>query len=100
TTCRQVTAFPYTPLFRSLLATLDAARREIRARGDTEEGLLDRVVGTPDTLRQLAAVIPAGDAERAGLEGRLESFARSVSDAERLDRKSTRLNSSHVKISY
>src|SRR5690606_5310353 len=35
----------------------------------------------------LAAVIPAGDAERAGLEGRLESFARSVSDAERLVRE-------------
>src|SRR5690606_30280482 len=73
--------------FAALVAALDAARREIRAPGDAEEALLDRVADAPGTLRSLAAVIPVGDAERAGLNVRLESFARSVSDAERLARE-------------
>jgi len=72
--------------FTALLAALDAARREIRAPGEAEQALLDRVAGAPDTLRPLAAVIPAGGAERASLDTRLESFSRSVSEATSLAR--------------
>src|SRR5256885_3581288 len=67
------TLFPYTTLFRSL--ELPAAR----ARGDDE-----RV---------------AAEARHRGLEGR-QRAQRGIEEHQAQDRKSTRLNSSHLVISY
>src|SRR5260221_9639222 len=64
------TLFPYTTLFRSLAGS-------------------GRVHGKPG--------VPGGD--RQGLSGRCRGVERSGESA-RLDRKSTRLNSSHTVISY
>src|SRR5436309_4442903 len=66
------TLFPYTTLFRSSLA------RTARPAGE-----------------------PAAEQERdAGVLQRASRLLESVDERMRLDRKSTRLNSSHVKISY
>jgi signal transduction histidine kinase len=73
--------------FAALVAALEAARREIRAPGDAEQSLLERVAGAPDTLRPMAQTIPAGNVERVALETRLDAFARSVRDAENLARE-------------
>ncbi|HEX6994376.1 MAG TPA: ATP-binding protein [Gammaproteobacteria bacterium] len=72
--------------FAALVSALDAARREIRAPGEAEQALLDRVSNAPETLHPLAAVIPASGADRASLDTRLESFTRSVSEAVALAR--------------
>jgi len=72
--------------FAALVSALDAARRDIRAPGEAEQALLDRVANAPETLRPLVAVIPAGGAERSGLDTRLEGFTRTVSDATALAR--------------
>src|SRR5690606_39304961 len=89
------TPFPYTTLFRSL-----ARFQRSLLRG----GLWD--IGDDDTVevRLLAPVVLVADQHRLHL--RVPRFqnvrARAGGGAvqERLDRKSTRLNSSHVKISY
>src|SRR3712207_7295591 len=65
------TLFPYTTLFRSDVAPLG------------------KVIDGPE----------AADAERA-LEGRQAVVARLVAKEQAVDRKSTRLNSSHANISY
>src|SRR5258707_5169104 len=68
------TLFPYTTLFRS------------------REGTLGQVAAHPDAAAEHRAVgDPPQDEERGGTEP-------TVTDA--LDRKSTRLNSSHANISY
>src|SRR5256885_10238430 len=78
------TLFPYTTLFRSLMTgrergLIEGARRGFR--GGDEPWDLQRC--------------------RHGLAERLEALARrAVYDAQRIDRKSTRLNSSHLVISY
>src|SRR3712207_8928204 len=78
------TLFPYTTLFRS--------RQAERGAGDADRG--DHVAGRPAHGR--------GDGGQARLE--LVDGQRAVVAADllepRLDRKSTRLNSSHANISY
>src|SRR5699024_12681439 len=72
------TLFPYTTLFRSSSASSGMA--------------------SPSLVVRLAA--PAGAAELAGPAGLDAGGAAGVEEAQDLDRKSTRLNSSHVSISY
>src|SRR5690606_41706473 len=76
------TLFPYTTLFRSRCAPAPARRRD---DGDT-----------PALLRAAG-----GRAEpRAGAHVQREPRGAREAGRGRIDRKSTRLNSSHVKISY
>src|SRR5207253_9533910 len=70
------TLFPYTTLFRS----------EVAARLHRDQRLPQPALHVGDAPRAQ----PAGGVDRLGLEVRRQ----------RLDRKSTRLNSSHVAISY
>src|SRR5690606_41431687 len=89
------TPFPYTTLFRSVTEHLDGAterteyaplRRSVWDGNDSDPG--SQHFDTPTTY------------EYDGLE-RLRAVIERESIAEyRTDRKSTRLNSSHVKISY
>src|SRR3712207_9388290 len=71
------TLFPYTPLFRSLIAVADAAGGH-----------------WPDTARTAVLIMTGGNESPAhvSLKVRLLMDCR--------DRKSTRLNSSHANISY
>src|SRR3712207_7854590 len=72
------TLFPYTTLFRS------QGGEQLDARGAVADGE-HRLA---DALLLVGLLVHRVDAERAGVEG------------DRLDRKSTRLNSSHANISY
>src|SRR5690606_41317206 len=88
--------FPYTPLFRS--NPFDAARRSHRilvvaAVGNSFCGEGDEVCAV--AWQHFAAV---GDAE--AFSGQRGDPADGLAQREDGDRKSTRLNSSHVKISY
>src|SRR3712207_6948087 len=77
------TLFPYTTLFRSPRARADRAVRRRLA------GAVGAGVGAGDRLR--------GDGPRDGGGGPASSVRPVLT---RLDRKSTRLNSSHANISY
>src|SRR3712207_9379040 len=92
------TLFPYTTLFRSAVDTrmgaapigVDGpAERHARVAGDFVERApaADLVEGQPGELRHLDTAEEAAHRRHAGQRGRL-------------DRKSTRLNSSHANISY
>src|SRR5690606_41882355 len=92
---RRTTLFPYTTLFRS--QRHDAAfaqRRDLLLHPDPQVGLGDvgvafRMAADPGDRDAVLLEQPAlDDLERIGVR------------ALGLDRKSTRLNSSHVKISY
>src|SRR5690606_41747883 len=88
---------PYTTLFRSLpQGALDLGGRDVEPAGDDE--LLDAVDDAHEARLvdgdHVPGAEPAVDEDCLGLLG----FA--VVPGEDLDRKSTRLNSSHVKISY
>src|SRR5690348_17726048 len=80
------TLFPYTTLFRS---RGDGSVRPDRGR-DGGAGRPDRVQGRVDLAR--GEVLPPGDRELVVLEA--------AEPLVRVDRKSTRLNSSHPSISY
>src|SRR5690606_40755161 len=85
------TLFPYTTLFRS--SRFAAAPRRIAAAGDARPRPYER--------RRPRPCFPgrnAGAANPLALEDRSDRRGRASTD--RPDRKSTRLNSSHVKISY
>src|SRR5690606_41866698 len=90
------TLFPYTTLFRSVLDRAAAAR----AGAIGPRVAAQRQVHTGD-------VVPRVDRARS-CDGRVDTAGHRSDDpheplrtrAARLDRKSTRLNSSHVKISY
>src|SRR3712207_7160203 len=86
------TLFPYTTLFRSILVT---QRREQCAR---KGGLL------PAHVHMLAMPVrlPPQDGEqrRRGGKGPGQGLGDCAARLQRLDRKSTRLNSSHANISY
>src|SRR5207302_8633441 len=89
------TLFPYTTLFRSGLARRIAlVEDEIDHCGDRRETL-----GALDRARRLEGHAGAGDACLRPCDALLH---RALADQEGAgeDRKSTRLNSSHVKISY
>src|SRR5690349_23720806 len=76
------TLFPYTTLFRSDRHVVVGARGEDDGVRGAEGGVV--AVDPQRELGVLAALVLLGDARRA----------------EDVDRKSTRLNSSHVEISY
>src|SRR5258707_7509061 len=77
------TLFPYTTLFRSQIESVDRGAVEALDEAADGEG------GFDDGL---------GRNHRPSLKG--ERFGRINGAAETLDRKSTRLNSSHANISY
>src|SRR5690349_22782310 len=86
------TLFPYTTLFRSILAAIDGL---LAKAGTDKSKLLQATIWLQDirTVDEMNKVwdawVPQGCAPaRACIEARLQ------------DRKSTRLNSSHVEISY
>src|SRR2546426_5275187 len=78
------TLFPYTTLFRSIpLSTLDCSVRVLR---------LAHEVAEKGSTNALSDVVTAVSAARAAVEGAASNVM--------IDRKSTRLNSSHLVISY
>src|SRR5437868_8878116 len=82
------TLFPYTTLFRS-------GRRRGWVGADRLEALLERHMGLlRATLEDIVAGAPPG------LFGVLSGMAFAIRVPSYRDRKSTRLNSSHVSISY
>src|SRR5207253_9988473 len=94
------TLFPYTTLFRSLDGQFPLApvheHGQVHALGPAEvheliQGAADGAAGVEDVVHQEDRL--AGD-----VEGNVRVLDRRVEG--RLDRKSTRLNSSHVAISY
>src|SRR5690606_41790910 len=93
------TLFPYTTLFRSIEKDIDAgtADRVIDAEG---KYLLPGVIDDQVHFRE-PGLTHKGDIEsesRAAVAGGVTSFIEQPNTVP--DRKSTRLNSSHVKISY
>src|SRR5699024_12270143 len=89
----RVALFPYTTLFRSVpqLAVVPDVAEGVVLRRALEEGE-DLVVGVVQATGEGGGVVtvPRGLVEDLGAHGRLATG----------DRKSTRLNSSHVSISY
>src|SRR5439155_17332266 len=88
--------FPYTTLFRSVLIELKASHRR------AEDGYQDNIRDYRDTIPQLFwangfVIVSNGSEAKLGA-----SFAawEHYTDWKKIDRKSTRLNSSHVAISY
>src|SRR3712207_9181537 len=92
------TLFPYTTLFRSLVGDPSAPR------GGAPHGVARAPVGGHATggpaagLSRRRAVRPPGGGAGARESARLEHPG--VHDHDPVDRKSTRLNSSHANISY
>src|SRR5256885_8957865 len=84
------TLFPYTTLFRSGAGLAAAARAQQAAIAGARDAQRDRV-------DRKGLVVALGDHDQLDIEARFHS--RSVDRALR-DRKSTRLNSSHLVISY
>src|SRR5436309_9659896 len=80
------TLFPYTTLFRSV-----AAKMDIGPGKDRHELVEHRL----DERNAFRARI-----EQIGVDAPVMAHRRPVAEHAELDRKSTRLNSSHVKISY
>src|SRR5690606_41459762 len=94
------TLFPYTPLFRSR-AVDRGEGKPTRQRGsqDAQSHFRDHVRGSLLMIGRAATNI-AGRPERRWLERKLARWLDGPRGFAKLDRKSTRLNSSHVKISY
>src|SRR5699024_12713075 len=94
-----LTLFPYTTLFRSLLGPRDGMDEEIvgTPRARYPVGALAPVTVDPDLLVETG---PTKEAESTTnrTAGNPGDDGQVISDVE--DRKSTRLNSSHVSISY
>src|SRR3712207_9321870 len=92
------TLFPYTTLFRSLaVADAPGARRLL----DRLDGAVHQVVGDDQLDLHLGQEVH--DVLSAPVQPRvafLAAEALGLDDGEALDRKSTRLNSSHANISY
>src|SRR5690606_41090089 len=85
------TPFPYTTLFRSVFAAHEPHAGELEGFAGAVDECLDRVVSAQDA---------AGDClDEFGFGGGA-SGGSGVAGGPVKDRKSTRLNSSHVKISY
>src|SRR5205807_5778013 len=94
------TLFPYTTLFRSALDLQCPHQARLRIQAAQREIQMSRIVADAD-LRLLRRWLPlVGEAAhlRRALPGRI--IERAVNRGRRLDRKSTRLNSSHLVISY
>src|SRR5256885_7264811 len=83
------TLFPYTTLFRSIRAGHGTAAETGRAIGDLHLRILDRLAGG----------VGDGTGDSAGGHA-LGMETRGKREGKQQDRKSTRLNSSHLVISY
>src|SRR2546426_8316367 len=90
------TLFPYTTLFRSQLARVPAGAFELLADAGERRRPGE---GDPDALRE---AVPAGEKPPVipSPPLRVEVKGPLTAESEELDRKSTRLNSSHLVISY
>src|SRR5690606_41544269 len=89
------TLFPYTTLFRSRVQGARArAPRRVRARPAPDRGRIDEGDARVTSVRLRVAVVDYGAGNLVSIDQALGAVGAEV------DRKSTRLNSSHVKISY
>src|SRR5207253_10039811 len=90
--------FPYTTLFRSILHPDDAGRRGLadgaRVRLFNERGAVGLVLRVSDEVLPGVVLVPGQRPDGETIAGTVNMLC---SDR---DRKSTRLNSSHVAISY
>src|SRR5438874_8279681 len=84
------TLFPYTTLFRSPVAELD--------QSSSRAAIEEREISSSESANS-SSVIPSL-AEISSSVGARCSLASRAAIARSIDRKSTRLNSSHVEISY
>src|SRR5690606_40372273 len=91
------TLFPYTTLFRSLGERAAEAGLHGHARAERGDGF---VVFAGADAAELDRALPWKGLVFARQKLRLLSTLRGIDPVDRIDRKSTRLNSSHVKISY
>src|SRR2546430_17737203 len=92
------TLFPYTTLFRSPVADLLAGGEAVLVRELEMDTTVDAALARLLRRSPEALIAPrhAGKARRGGAEGVVVA----KECTEHLDRKSTRLNSSHSQISY
>src|SRR5690606_40290447 len=92
------TPCPYTPLFRSLRQQAEDAQRRVAEHLEAARQAQEEA----DRARRLAGFAPdeLREAEEPEAPFSMEELVRRVEALEAQDRKSTRLNSSHVKISY
>src|SRR2546430_4179001 len=89
------TLFPYTPLFRSVLGVrLSDLCQDLSGRRIERVEIFSRMRRDPLAVDEMPVTILKPHV-RGGLRGRAV-----VGPARSLDRKSTRLNSSHSQISY
>src|SRR5207302_10697002 len=88
------TLFPYTTLFRSELSLAAASGAAATAADPGDRRERQRKVQSVPGAAPARRGVPQRGGGRAGVRGR------AAIDAVGRDRKSTRLNSSHVKISY
>src|SRR5690606_41498258 len=92
------TLFPYTPLFRSRRPRRGVARRHLAGVAETGGQGRRRLAVDHHHLVSLLAQVPgAGHANHARTQ---DQDAHRLWSRRKVDRKSTRLNSSHVKTSY
>src|SRR2546426_6519089 len=87
------TLFPYTTLFRSRHAARAPAHHREPARRRLDDG-------DPEPLRQQVVAARRADVHVDGVVERRQLVVRHEAEEAHGDRKSTRLNSSHLVISY
>src|SRR3712207_9093675 len=92
------TLFPYTTLFRSVGLVGGVGGRLLAAQVDRLLGDRDGVLAAPQLAVAVAEVVQG--AGEVGLVGGVGGRLLAVERDGLLDRKSTRLNSSHANISY
>src|SRR5690606_41768821 len=92
------TRLPYTTLFRARQRKLEPQDRRADGRGDAPEAPHVRAGGRLVVLRRRLHGAAGGGRRADGHPA--DADARGFFRETRSDRKSTRLNSSHVKISY
>src|SRR5690606_40021721 len=94
------TIFPYTTLFRSMGAGKELPRcRDIADVRGRLAGI-DRETIEPEHLGALDFGVPIGALDQTHHDLAVKPGGRGFQPVDQRDRKSTRLNSSHVKISY
>src|SRR5690606_40421207 len=94
------TAFPYTTLFRSTFA-VDVFGRDVRDLGSIHVPKDVRIIYKTDANTNEFRLLYKGvDVTGAKLSTPQDVYQARRAGHQTLDRKSTRLNSSHVKISY
>src|SRR5207253_8081061 len=90
------TLFPYTTLFRSLQEFVNEHEKELELlRAKLEEEMRDEPEG-----RERGSVAELEHEQKKGAAGGNNAERGTGEDSKSADRKSTRLNSSHVAISY